>query len=290
MSYLLLSCLFAGLLLATAVFAQATDPAPTSTIDVWPAKKMPGLPATQPESDLPDRNDHTRRITNVSEPTLTFFPAPSKDGPAPAMIVCPGGGYGYVVFDKEGTDVARWLNAHNYSAVVLKYRVPHNRDGALQDIQRSISLTRAHAAEWNIDAKRLGVIGFSAGGDLSAKASTRFDERSYAAIDEIDQQSCRPDFAVLVYPAYLGDDGKVSGDLNFNAKIPPTLIVHSEDDKPFVPGSKLYDAELAQAGIPHEFKLYQTGGHGYGLRCEREAKVWPEDALEWLRKTVVQPK
>lgn len=200
------------------------------------------------------------------------------------MIVCPGGGYSYTVMDKEGTEIAAWLNANGISALVLKYRTPNNREGALQDAQRSLSLTRAHAAEWSIDPKRLGIIGFSAGGNVAAKASAPLEERSYPSIDAVDQQTCRPDFAVLVYPAYLDDKaGNVSSDLNLKAQIPPTLIVHSEDDKTHVVGSKIYHAALDAAKVAHEFKLYPTGGHGYALHCEREAKVWPEDALKWLK-------
>jgi acetyl esterase/lipase len=251
--------------------------------DLWPESRMPGHGASEPETEhSPERTD-ARRITNVSRPTLTLFPASQTDKPAPVMIVCPGGGYSYVVVDKEGSEIAAWLNTNGVTALVLKYRVPHNRDGALQDVQRALSLARAHAAEWNIDARRLGVIGFSAGGNLAALASTRFAARTYAPVDGADAQSCRPDFAVLVYPAYLDDrNGRVATNLNLQADIPPTLIVHSEDDLRFVPGSKLYDAALSAAKIPHEFALYPTGGHGYGLRCEREARAWPERALEWM--------
>jgi len=270
------------LLLPGAAFAQTST---ESAIPIWPEGKMPGHAASEPEGpQSPEKTDATR-ITNISHPTLTLFQASKKGAPNPAMIVCPGGGYSYVVYDKEGTEIAAWLNSAGITALVLKYRTPHNRDGALQDIQRALSLVRAHSSEWNIDPKRLGVIGFSAGGNLSAKASTHFDERTYPAIDEIDQQSCRPDFAVLVYPAYLDDkEGHVASDLNLKAKIPPTLIVHTEDDKTFVPGSKLYHAALDEAKVPNEFLLYPTGGHGYGLRCTKDAKAWPQAALEWLHK------
>jgi acetyl esterase/lipase len=269
--------------------APVTQPAALATVDVWPAGKMPGRPATQPEADRPPKADGFRRITNVSRPTLSVFPAPKSDRPAPAMIVCPGGGYSYVVIDKEGTEIAAWLNANGITAIVLKYRVPHNREGALQDVQRALSLARAHAGEWNVDPKRLGVIGFSAGGNLSAKASTLFDQRAYRPIDEIDQQPCRPDFAVLVYPAYLDDkNGHVAPDLNLKADIPPTLIVHSEDDRTFVPGSKLYHAALEEAKKPNEFMLYPTGGHGYALHCDRDARAWPDACLAWLHKIGVR--
>lgn len=249
---------------------------------------MPGKGAGEPEGERPSK-DQFHRITNVSRPTLALFPAPNQGAPAPAMIVCPGGGYSYVVIDKEGTEIAAWLNAHGISALVLKYRNPNNRAGAMQDVQRSLSLVRARAAEWSIDPKRLGVIGFSAGGNLAAKASNQFEARSYPALDAVDQQSCRPDFAVLVYPAYLDDkSGRVSPDLNLKAKIPPTLIIHSEDDKTHVVGSRIYHAALEEAKIAHEFKLYPTGGHGYALHCERDAKAWPDDMIKWLHQTGVR--
>lgn len=244
---------------------------------------MPGSGAKEPESEVPSKGDAFHRITNVSRPTLTFFPTADKGGPRPTVIVSPGGGYSYVVHDKEGSEIATWLNAAGYNAFVLKYRVPHNREGALQDLQRSLSLVRAKAQEWKIDPKRVGAMGFSAGGNLTAKASSLFERRAYAAIDAVDQQSCRPDFAVLVYPAYLGKDGKVSAELNLKANIPPTLVVHNEDDKSYVEGSKLYDAALTEAKVPHRFVFYPTGGHGYGLHCTKDAKAWPDAALEWLR-------
>ncbi|HEX4084103.1 MAG TPA: alpha/beta hydrolase [Chthoniobacteraceae bacterium] len=282
--------LFAAASLACAQSATplpAASPAANSpaVVDVWPQGKMPGHGATGPETVLPAR-DGFHRVTNVSVPTLTIFAAPNAGGAAPAMIICPGGGYSYTVVDKEGSEIAAWLNANGITGLVLKYRAPHNRDGAMQDVQRALSLTRAHAAEWKIDPKRLGVIGFSAGGNLAAKASTQFDARTYPPIDDVDQQSCRPDFAILVYPAYLEDGhGHLSADLNVKANIPPTLIIHNEDDHAFVPGSKLYNAALDQTKVVHEFKCYPTGGHGYGLHCTKDAKVWPQDAIEWLRKT-----
>ncbi len=286
----MISRIFALFVLAETSFAQTATPSASSTVDVWPEGKMPGKGAKEAEAEVP-RSDGFHRITNVSRPTLMLFSAARKDGAASAsaMIVCPGGAYSYTVIDKEGTEIAAWLNSAGISALVLKYRTPNNREGALQDVQRSLSLVRARAAEWKIDPQRLGVIGFSAGGDLAAKASTRFDERTYAAIDEVDKESCRPDFAVLVYPACLDDKaGHTAPDLNLKAKIPPTLIVHNEDDKTHVVGSKVYHAALDEEKVAHEFALYPTGGHGYGLHCEKDAKVWPEDALSWLKKIGVR--
>ena len=267
----------------------AAAPLPPTIVAVWPEGKMPGRGAGEPEAERsPERTD-AKRITNISRPTLTLLPAPAAGAPAPAVIVCPGGGYNYVVYDKEGTEVAAWFNSAGIHALVLKYRVPRNREGALQDLQRALGLTRARAAEWNIDPKRIGVIGFSAGGNLAAKASTRFGKREYQAIDAADQLSCRPDFALLVYPAYLDDkNGHVAPDLDLKVAIPPTLVVHSEDDKAFVAGSRLYAAALGEAKVPHELKLYPTGGHGYGLRSTKDARVWPQDALRWLQEIGVR--
>jgi acetyl esterase/lipase len=265
---------------------QKQSAGPAATIDLWPTGKMPGRPATQPEAAQKPNGDGNTRISDVSRPTLSLFPAPKSDKPAPTLIVSPGGGYKYVVIDKEGNEIAAWLNRAGYTALVLKYRVPDNREGALQDIQRAISITRARAAELNIDPNRLGVMGFSAGGNLSAKASTHFNQRAYPAIDAADEQSRRPDFAVLVYPAYLDDkEGKLNPDLHFTPqlKVPPTLIIHSEDDAKYIAGSKLYDAALTDAKLPHVFKNYPTGGHGYALRGTKDAKVWPDAALEWLK-------
>ena len=258
---------------------------PAPVVDVWPEGKMPGRAASEPETERPSK-DEFHRITNISRPTLTPFRAKrsKSEKTLPAMIVCPGGGYSYVVIDKEGSEIAAWLNMHGITAFVLKYRTPNNRAGAIQDLQRALSLLRASADEWNINPHRIGVIGFSAGGHLAARVSCLFDARTYTAIDTVDSQSCRPDFAVLVYPAYL--DNKKSGvspDLNLKVNIPPTLIVHSEDDKTHVPGSKLYATALTEAKIPHQFLLYKAGGHGYGLRCEREARAWPQSAAEWLK-------
>jgi acetyl esterase/lipase len=276
---------FAALLASGGISSAQTEAPPaTRIVELWPEGAMPAKGATESEREMPSKGDGFHRITNVSRPTVELFLAPQKDAPTPAMIVCPGGAYSYVVIDKEGTEIAAWLNRTGYTALVLKYRVPNNREGALQDLQRCLSLARARAKEWKIDPARLGVLGFSAGGNLAAKASTQFDQRSYPAIDAADQQSCRPDFAVLVYPAYLQKDGVVAPDLNLKAKIPPTLIVHTEDDTPHVPGSKVYDAALTEAKVPHQFLLYPTGGHGYGLHCGKDAKAWPDAAIAWLRK------
>ncbi|HEY8561971.1 MAG TPA: alpha/beta hydrolase [Pyrinomonadaceae bacterium] len=279
-----------GLLLTATIFARAqsgaeTTVAPTSVVDVWADGKMPGNAAAEPETEMPARGDNVLRITNVSRPTLALFPAKNKN--APAVIICPGGGYSYVTYNKEGAEVAAWLNSLGITALVLKYRTPKNREGAFQDLQRALRLTRANAKAWSIDAKKIGVIGFSAGGHLAAKAAGLFENRSYAALDPVDKKSARPDFVVLVYPAYLEKDGALAAELNLRAKIPPTLIVHNEDDASFIAGSKIYHAALERAKIKNSFLLYKTGGHGYGLRSSKDVGAWTKDAAKWLKKNVL---
>lgn len=167
---------------------------------LWPKGQMPGKPAPEPEREEPSRNDNVIRITHVSRPMLTLYKAPEQAGkPVPAIIICPGGGYGSLAYNKEGSEIAEWLNSIGVTGVVLKYRVPDNRDGAFQDIQRAMRLLRTHAQAWNIDPARVGVIGFSAGGHLCVRLSTQFNEAAYAPIDAADQLSCRPDFTLLVY-------------------------------------------------------------------------------------------
>lgn len=253
-------------------------------LDVWPKGQVPGEVANEPESEV-KRDDGFQRITNVSRPTLTLFQTKlDPENPAPVLIVCPGGGYRYTVVDKEGSQIAKRFNQAGIMALVLKYRTPNNRDGALQDVQRAIRIARANASQWGGDPERIGVIGFSAGGHVAARSSHQFAQPAYASLDQIDDISCRPDFVMLVYPAYLNDkQGGVSTDLDLEADIPPTLIIHSEDDKTHVVGSKIYSRALIKAGKHHAFKLYATGGHGYGLHSEGEARAWPDAAVEWLR-------
>ena len=274
---------------SAAGFVAAAEPvpatptvAPTAVIDVWPAGAMPGKPADKPEEILPAKGDGVDRITNVSHPTLSVFRAAAAAKPVAAMVVCPGGGYGILAFNKEGTEVATWLAAQGIAAVVLKYRVPGNRDGAFQDVQRAIRVVRLHAREWGIDPARIGVMGFSAGGHLCARLSTDPTHVAYAGIDDADALPCRPDFAVLVYPAYLEHGGKLAPELPVGASTPPTMVVHTDDDNAYIAGSRVYHAALDAAGVVNEFACFPTGGHGYGLRSHGDVKVWPERVLAWL--------
>ena len=232
------------------------------------------------------------RLGNVSKPSITVYrPAKDKDTGA-AVVVCPGGGYNILAWDLEGTEVCEWLNSLGVTGVLLKYRVP-KRPGTekhgppLQDAQRALGLVRQRAGEWGIDPKRVGILGFSAGGHLSAAASTNYEKRSYEPVDDADQQSCRPDFTILVYPAYLTlpkEGDKVSPELPVTTNTPPTFLVQTQDDGVRVESSLFYYLALKQAKVPSELHVYPTGGHGYGLRpSEHNVTSWPQRAGEWMR-------
>lgn len=260
--------------------AKPEPAVPGVVVTLWPKGAMPGQPVAGPERTLPARGDHVVRLTDVSEPSFTVYKA-TATRPTAAVIICPGGGYGGLAYNKEGTEVAAWLNTLGITGVVLKYRVPKNQEGAYQDIQRAIRIVRQRAPEWNISPDRIGAMGFSAGGHLAARLSTLGGPATYARIDEADDQPLRPDFALLVYPAYL-DQGLTK---LVDAKTAPTFLAHAEDDKTFIKGSKLYHESLETAKVPNAFFRVATGGHGHGLRSEKEIKAWPEQAEAWLRRS-----
>lgn len=249
------------------------------TVALWPKGAMPGQAAAGPERAQPARGDNVLRLTDIAEPAFTVYKATAAK-PTPAVIICPGGGYGILAYDKEGTEVAAWLNSLGITGVVLKYRVPKNQDGAFQDIQRAIRLVRQRAAEWNISPDHVGAMGFSAGGHLAARLSTLAGPATYPRVDAADDQPLRPDFAILVYPAYL-----VQGLPKLvDTKTSPTFIAHAEDDKSFIAGSKAYHEALVAAKVPNGFFHVATGGHGHGLRSEKEIKAWPDQCRDWLAK------
>jgi acetyl esterase/lipase len=232
------------------------------------------------------------RLGNVSKPEITLYrPSKEKDTGA-AVVVCPGGGYNILAMDLEGTEICEWFNSIGVTGVLLKYRVP-TRPGddkhilPLQDAQRALSLVRFHAKEWNLDPKRIGVLGFSAGAHLTASLSTTFDRRAYEAVDDADRVSCRPDFSMPIYPAYLAlkdQDNKIAPDLNVTTNTPPTFLIQAEDDGVRVENSLFYYLALKNAKVPVEMHLYPNGGHGYGLRpSDKLVTTWPKRAEEWLR-------
>ncbi|MBI2809706.1 MAG: alpha/beta hydrolase [Candidatus Melainabacteria bacterium] len=238
-------------------------------------------------------------VGKVSTPTMTVYPAKGKNTGA-AVVIFPGGGYWILAMDIEGTDVCDWLTARGVTCVLLKYRVPGNglypRSGcypkspmALEDAQRTIRLVRSHAAEWQIDPNKIGVLGFSAGGHLVAATSTLFDKKLYKPVDAADKFSCRPDFAVALYPGHLLENTTAHFQLNpyipITKRTPPTFIVQAENDPvDDVQNSLVYFAGLKKAGVPAEMHIYADGKHAFGLRRTKfPITRWPELAELWMK-------
>ena len=231
------------------------------------------------------------RIGNVSNPTITIFSPPPEKNTGTAVLVCPGGGYNILAWDLEGTEVCDWLNSIGVTGVLLKYRVPKRagteRHGPpLQDAQRALGVVRQRAKEFGVDPQRIGVLGFSAGGHLAAALSNNTDARTYPKVDDADEQSCRPDFAVLIYAAYLTvkeDGDKLAPEMRVTAQTPPTFLAQTEDDGVRVETSLFYYLALKNAKVPAELHIYPTGGHGYGLRPTKSVvTTWPQRAGEWM--------
>jgi acetyl esterase/lipase len=232
---------------------------------------MPGSGTTEPETAATRRG--VTRISNVSDPQLLFFPAEDSGTPNPVVIVCPGGGYKILAFDLEGAEIAQWLNSIGVSAAILKYRVPQNREGALFDAQRALEMVREHAEEWNLDPSRIGMLGFSAGGHLTASCSN---------------SETRPDFSILVYPAYLFKPGGIElvDEIHVDTNTPPAFIVQANDDKKYYRSSLAYAAALDAHGVPVELHLFAKGGHGFGLRpSEHPVSKWPGLCEAWMRES-----
>lgn len=232
-----------------------------------------------------------RIITDVSEPTLTFYPAPADNNSGATIIVNPGGGYRVLAYDLEGTEVCELLNWYGINCVLLKYRVPRRKDlprhlPPLQDLQRAIAYTRYHAAAWGIKENKIGVMGFSAGALTAAIASNSFNELAYPPIDEMDATSVRPDFSMLIYPAYLdGENFSVAPELNVSEETSPTFLVQTQDDHKLLNSSLFYYYALKEANVSVAMHLYPSGYHGYGVRDTGHlVNEWPERAVSWLRE------
>ena len=266
------------------------------SIRVWPGK-APDEPAgiESKKAKAVTGSDGVIRSPYVDTPELHHFPAPPEKSTGTCIIVCPGGGYGKLAWNKEGTEIATWLNTLGVEAVVLKYRVPR-RDREkpypwpLQDLQRSIRIVRSAAVDWKIDVDRVGVMGFSAGGHLCAMASSYYGEQSYKPIDVIDKLDARPSFVSLIYPAYLGnarqDSTKLDPLVKIDAKTPPTFIAITHDDSDRAIFAALYYAELKRHRVSAELHVYSKGGHGYGLRASANpVSTWPARMEDWLRSS-----
>ncbi len=266
---------------------------------LWPGTPPGDTEQLEPERDATRPQDgkpagrRVTRITNVAEPTLTIFRPNEDEANGTSVVICPGGGHHILAWDLEGTEVAEWLNTIGVTAIVLKYRVPFRNpekrwEAAVQDAQRAISLTRSNAEQWNLDPDRIGILGFSAGGQTAGYTSVLHRERQYEPVDAADEVSCRPDFAVLVYPAWLikEDNSALSDDVVVDDETPPMFFAHAWDDRIRVENSLLMAAALKQAGVPCDLHVYATGGHGFGLRrTDEPCTHWPEACERWMRRS-----
>lgn len=296
-NYLFLVAVVAGI--SVGLLGQTSPwqpPAGLTTLPLWPHEVPDAQPSAGPEINATTAKDHVvagrlvLRLGNVSKPTLTVYPPKDKNTGA-AVVVFPGGSYRILAIDLEGTEVCDWLNSAGVTCILVKYRVPNSgpypkSPAALEDAQRALGIVRSHAAEWHIDPHRIGVLGFSAGAHLSAALSTHFEKRLYPQVDTADQQSCRPDFAVIVYPGYLAlsdQNFAQNADIHVTESTPPSFIVQTEDDPVHVENSTVYFLALKNAKVPAELHAYAQGGHGYGLRpSDLPVTTWPKSVETWL--------
>ena len=231
-------------------------------------------------------------IDHISEPTLTLYRPAANLNTGAAIVVFPGGGYNALAIDLEGTEVCQWLNSIGVTGILVRYRVPQ-REGLprytapLQDAQRAMGIVRSHAAEWGVDPKRVGVLGFSAGGNLCAVLSANSASRTYGHVDGSDDEPCRPAFQILIYPAYLVSEKNLSSlvpEVVVTPGTPPTFMAMAEDDEVHVENVLAYGSALKQAGVPFELIVCPKGGHGFGLRpAASPVTAWPARAEEWMR-------
>jgi acetyl esterase/lipase len=306
------------------------QPSPGHTqVPIWPDEAVPDAQPVAGPEDMETVKDPSWLVAgrpwvavrNVSRPTMTVY-SPKGENTGVAVVVCPGGGYKILAIDLESTEVADWLTSKGITCVLLKYRVPFSgpywdkqrncriypkAPMALEDAQRTVGLVRFHAAEWHIDSHKIGVLGFSAGGHVVAGMSTHFEQRLYLAVDAADKESCRPDFAVALYPGHLwvnedrdrpakqkvltdaptNDDEKFAlrPDIHVTRQTPPTFLLQAEnDDVDGVNQSLVYYIALKNAGVAVEMHLYAEGGHAFGLRRTKfPVTRWPELVETWLR-------
>ena len=283
--------------LFVAIPASAADPV---VVSLWPGKPPKDTGVNKPEKDYifkaPIVGD-TRLITNVTKPTLTVYEAAWDKNTGTAMIICPGGGYWNLFWDLEGEQVARWLNSVGMTGIILKYRCPHlaGEDewhppiGPEIDAQRAVSLVRSRAAEWNINPRRIGIVGFSVGGHIALATATGFAERKYEPVDAVDKVSCRPDFAVCCYSGFLkaNDKDELWPGLHIPSDTPPVFLTHATDDS--IKGAEPENSVIAylalkRADIPAELHIFATGDHDFGVRQdEKLPSSWPQLCINFLR-------
>ena len=288
-----------GVLMAVLTCAPSTKAEDPQPLLLWPNGAPGEKGAFDAEKEAPPRGGTpVIRLTNVTAPSLTFYPANPANRTDTTVIVFPGGGYHILAYDLEGTEIIEWLNSIGVNGVLLKYRVPRRpgrakHDAPLQDAQRAIGLVRHRAKRWNLNPDRIGVLGFSAGGHLAAMASNHFQSRTYPRVDASDDMSCRPNFTVLIYPAYLTEADNLlalTEDLTVGPQTPPGFIIQTQDDGVKVESSLVYYLALKKNKIPVEMHLYPKGGHGYGLRpSPHNVSHWPRRCTQWLQAAGLIP-
>ncbi|QDV12535.1 Acetylxylan esterase precursor [Rosistilla oblonga] len=265
------------------------------TVRLWPQEAPGETSSVGPERQLPTRPQEEPnpiiRLTDIATPILTFYPAPEPASTGTTVIVCPGGGYNILAYNHEGTEICEWLNSIGVSAVLLKYRVPRRNPDAphaipLKDAQRAVRLVRSKAKDWKINPDRIGMLGFSAGGHLAVMAGTHFRDTTYEPIDEADKLSCRPDFLIPIYPAYLVDTKnktQLDPQVTVDSETPPTFVAISYDDADRAIGAALLLILMKQNNVPCELHVYHKGGHGYGMRPSKNPVAqWPQRCQDWM--------
>jgi len=270
-------------MLSMSSYSQKTGP-----VYIWP-DQVPGETGNKHEPvQTSNKEGDVIRLTDVTNPAfLVFAPAKGKNNGA-GVIVCPGGGYGILAINLEGYEIASWLTKQGFTAFVLEYRVPDKREGALMDAQRAIRIIRSKAGSYGLKANKIGIMGFSAGASLSARAATLYNKKPYSAVDKLDSLSCRPDFALLIYPAYLdlGINRALTPELTVNQNTPPMFLFATADDT-YGNSALVMATALRDAKIPVELHFIAKGGHGYGLRPGNIAgETWPGLAEVWLKNVI----
>lgn len=269
------------------LFAHPNASAQHASISLWP-QSLPGQSDSTLSRPTPnEKPSDAPRIKNITHPELIIYEANADKRNGAAIIVCPGGAYKFLAIKKEGYEVAEWLSGLGYTAFVLKYRVPDDRKGALQDAHRAMRYVKSMRHKWHL--KQFGFLGFSAGGSLSARASSSQDEMLYPSVDEWDQLSARPDFQILIYPAYLDSQNGpgLNTELKVDADTPPTFLFVTADD-PYAKSSLVMASALNENKIPFELHVLPKGGHGYGLRKgSQAAETWPQLCETWLTRHIL---
>ncbi|MEE2796610.1 MAG: alpha/beta hydrolase [Planctomycetota bacterium] len=253
-------------------------------LDLWPdGVPLSGQKAESSEEVRTNKNG-ILRITNVTRPQMTVYRPNDPNGAA--VLVCPGGGYKILAYEHEGTDVCEFLTEHGVTAILLKYRVPSSQEVALQDAQRAIGMIHHHAEEWGIDPDRIGMLGFSAGGNLTVMTCLHGSERTYEIDEKLDINNPTPSFAIPVYPAYLverGTEGPLLSAITVKVTSPPLCLVHAADDPWTASSSFLLAVEYKKHDVPCEVHVYAKGGHGFGMKKKGlPVDAWPDRVVEWM--------